>query len=156
MIDLAIRHSMDLIKLQVDQVGHTPRYAVRHDVFTAAAFVSYNLETGKAFVLMVDGNVGASITNAADTILPFIHRQHLGRRGFRWKDVRWIYRDTTGCWDEIKILAWEGGNTATVGFQSLSDRSEAAALAAAEELGFAFDAHDRAHLRNAIHHVHER
>ena len=126
------------------------RYATPDAPVTVSAMVCYRDDSDQPLVVMVDGNHGTSITNAADRILPFIHRHHLGRRGFKWKDVRWLYRDTQASWDEIRMLDWDGTNVATVGFQPCGDRTLSAVLTSAEAFGFAFDSHLRAHLRNAI------
>ena len=134
-------------------VGSTPTYAVQHNQFSAAVSVYYDLNTGRGVVLMVDGDYGASVTNSADKLIPFIHRLQLGRRGIPWKNVRWFYRDSDGNWDEIVVTAWDGTNEANIGFRPLGDRTLEAALAAAAESGFTLDAHERAHLQRAIKHA---
>lgn len=140
----------DRFRLTIDHLGAPIRYTVDLKQISAHVFAHYNLTTGKAVVLMVDGNYGASITNAAAEIVPFIQRQHVGRRGIKWKDVRWIYRDTLGSWDEILVNAYEGGNTASIAFSPLGDRTPRAALEAVAVQGIVLDGHDRQHLQNSI------
>ncbi len=142
---------VDRFKIVVSHVGRVPIYAVTGDVFTAAVFVYHDFNTGKAVVLMVDGNHGASITNSAAEIIAFVQRLHIGRRGIRWRNVRWLYRDSSGYqWDEIVVTEWDGTNAAQVGFKPLANRTLDAALAVAEEAGFLLDAHERAHLQRTV------
>lgn len=144
---------IDRVKIDLAHVGAKPSYSLAHDRFTAAVFVHYDWTSGNAVVIMVNGNIGPTITNAADQIIPFIHRQHIGRRGIKWANVRWLYRDSDGDWDEIVVTEWHGTNAATVGFKVLGDRSIDAMFNAARESGFQFNAHERAHLHNAIQHA---
>lgn len=144
---------IDRVKIDLAHVGAKPRYSLTHDRFTAAVFVHYDWTSGNAVVIMVNGNIGPTITNAADQIIPFIQRQHIGRRGIRWKNVRWLYRDSDGNWDEIVVNDWDGTNAATVGFKVLGDRSIDAVINALRECGFQFNAHERTHLHNAIQHA---
>lgn len=139
----------DRFRLTVDRLGADVRYAIDLRQISAHVFAYYNLATGKAVVLMVDGSYGASLTNAADEIIPFIQREHVGRRGIKWKDVRWIYCDSTGAWDEIVVSSYEGGNTASIFFAPLGDRTERAALEATAATGIILDGHDRSHIRIA-------
>ncbi len=143
----------DRFLVLVDHVGSLPRYVPSGQAGTAYVSASYNLGAGTAAVIMVDGNEGASITNCAGALLPFIHRLHLGRRGVPWRNVTWVYRDSMGFWDEILMFAWDGGNQAQIGFRPLGDRSAHSVLARVAEAGFVLDGHDLAHLRNAIAHT---
>ena len=138
------------IKIDLDHIGAKINYSITYDRFTAAAFIYYDMCAGNAVVIMVNGNLGPTITNAADQIIPFIHRQHLGRRGIPWKNVRFLYLDSEGHWDEIVVTSWAGAARAGIGFKALGDRTIEAMLAAARDSGFELDAHERAHLRNAI------
>ena len=140
-------------KLEMPHVGSSPSYAVQHNKFTAAVSVLYDMNTGKGLVLMVDGDHGASVTNSAGKLIPFIHRLHLGCRGIQWRNVRWLYRDSEGNWDEIVVATWDGSNEANIGFRTLGDRTIEAALATASKCGFPLDAHERAHLQRAIKHA---
>ena len=140
---------LERVSLIVDHVGKPPRYAAEPPI-GVRAFIWSNQEKGRAAVLLVDCDQGASVTNSADWILPFLHRQHIGPRGILWRNVRWAYRDTMGAWDEITMIAFDGGNSAVVGFRPLGDRTQGAALEAVAAAGFHVDAHDRAHLRNTI------
>lgn len=141
----------DRFRLEVPSVTRHPGYAQCHNLFSAAVIAKYDLNSGQAIVLMINGNCGASITNSADQLIPFIHRLHLGRRGIKWKDVRWLYRDSEGCWDEIVVTDWDGGNHAEISFRPLGNRSWDAVTAAALEAGFLMDdTHDNAHVMVAI------
>jgi len=139
----------DRFRLSIDHLGAQIRYTADLSRISAHVFAHYNLVTGKAVVLMVDGDYGASLTNGADEIIPFIQRQHVGRRGIKWQDVRWIYRDSTGSWDEIVVSSYDGGNTASIFFAPLGERTERAALEATAAAGIILDGHDRAHIRIA-------
>ena len=113
----------------------------------------YDLQAGKAVVILINGNIGPTITNAADQIIPFIQRHHIGRRGIQWKNVRWLYRDSDGDWDELVVNAWDGTNAATVGFKVLGDRSMEAVFEAAQASGFKLNTEDRSYLWGAIRHA---
>lgn len=139
----------DRFRLTIDHLGAPIRYTADIKQISAHVFAHYNLTTGKAVVLMVNGGYGASLTNGADEIIPFIQRQHVGRRGIKWKDVRWIYRDSMGAWDEIVVSSYEGGNTASIFFAPVGNRTERAALEATAAAGIILDGHDRAHIRIA-------
>lgn len=139
----------DRFRLTIDHLGAPIRYSADITQISAHVFAHYNLTTGKAGVLMVNGGYGASLTNGADEIIPFIQRQHVGRRGIKWKDVRWIYRDSMGAWDEIVVSSYEGGNTASIFFAPVGNRTERAALEATAAAGIILDGHDRAHIRIA-------
>ena len=139
----------DRFRLTIDHLGAPIRYSADITQISAHVFAHYNLTTGKAVVLMVNGGYGASLTNGADEIIPFIQRQHVGRRGIKWKDVRWIYRDSMGAWDEIVVSSYEGGNTASIFFAPVGNRTERAALEATAAAGIILDGHDRAHIRIA-------
>lgn len=149
MADVALTQGQDRIKLVVDNMSRPPVYAISGPggVFV---FIWYDTATKRGVVLMVDGNHGASITNAADKLIPFIHRDYFGRRGIHWGDVRWLYRDSMGAWDEILVTSYHGENLAGVAFRPLADRTLDSAFAVLVEQGFLVDAHDRAHISNAI------
>lgn len=139
----------DRFRLSIDHLGAQIRYTTDPKQISAHVFAHYNATTGKAVVLMVDGGYGASLTNGADEIIPFIQRQHVGRRGIKWKDVRWIFCDSLGAWDEIVVSSYEGGNTASIFFAPVGNRTEGAALEATAAAGIILDGHDRAHIRIA-------
>ena len=109
----------DRFRLAIDHAGADIRYVPDGKQVTAHVFAHYNLKSGRAVVLMVSGPFGASVTNTADRIIPFIQRQHIGRRGIRWKDVTWVYRDTDKAWDRIIVTDFDGGKYASVGFAPL-------------------------------------
>ena len=141
-------YDMDRTKIVVPYIGATPHYATTED-FSAAAFIFINKETHKAAVVLVDGNHGATITNAADELIPFLQRQHIGRRGIRWSDVSYLYRDSYGAWDQIVLRSFDGSRYADIAFRTLGDRSMAAAFRTLKEWGFALDTHAKKHITNA-------
>ncbi len=140
----------DRFRLAIDHAGADIRYVPDGKQVTAHVFAHYNLKSGRAVVLMVSGPFGASVTNTADRIIPFIQRQHIGRRGIRWKDVTWVYRDTDKAWDRIIVTDFDGGKYASVGFEPLGERAERDALEAVAEAGIVLDGHDRAHIRRVL------
>lgn len=140
----------DRFRLLVPHVGAPVTYAQDHRKASAHVFAHYNLNTGQSLVLIVDGNHGASVTNYAGELIAFIQREHVGRRGIKWRNTRWVYRDSSGAWDEIVVTAFGGGTQADVGFAPLGDRSSDAVQAAAAAIGIRFDSHDWAHIRLAI------
>lgn len=140
----------DRFRLAIDHAGGTIRYVPDGNQVSAHVFAHYNLNTGRAVVLMIAGSFGTSITNAADRIIPFIQRQHIGRRGIRWKDVTWIYRDTMMAWDQILVTGFDGGNHAAVGFAPLGKRTDQDAMAALTANGIVLDGHDLAHIQRAL------
>lgn len=140
----------DRFRLAIDHAGADIRYVPDGKQVSAHVFAHYNLKSGRAVVLMVSGHYGASVTNTVDRIIPFVQRQHIGRRGIRWKDVTWVYRDTDKAWDRIVVTDFEGGKYASVGFAPLGERAERDALEAVAEAGIVLDAHDRAHIRRVL------
>jgi hypothetical protein len=117
---------------------------------SAHVFLFYDTQALKAVVVMADGNTGTSITNGADTLLPFIHREHLSMRNIPWRNVRWIYRDTEGLWSEIVMNAYLSSNVASVGFKPAGNSTESAMYDILSNEGFTIDGHDRAHIRNTL------
>lgn len=140
----------DRFRLAIDHAGADIRYVPDGKQVSAHVFVHYNLKSGRAVVLMVSGHYGASVTNTVDRIIPFVQRQHIGRRGIRWKDVTWVYRDTDKAWDRIVVTDFEGGKYASVGFAPLGERAERDALEVVAEAGIVLDGHDRAHIRRVL------
>ncbi len=135
----------------VEYAGRLPAYVTdTRAPATARVFVFYDLAACRAAVLMIDGNHLASITNAASEILPFIHRDQLARRGVRWKDTVWCYRDTTGAWDQLFVDSWRGGTSAAISFRPLGERGMDDAIALLAKHGFQVDSHDIQHIRLAI------
>ena len=145
-----VGQGVDRFRLAIDHAGADIRYVPDGKQVSAHVFAHYNLKSGRAVVLMVSGHYGASVTNTADRIIPFVQRQHIGRRGIRWKDVTWVYRDTDKAWDRIVVTDFEGGKYASVGFAPLGERAERDALEAVAEAGIVLDAHDRAHIRRVL------
>lgn len=140
----------DRFRLAIDHAGGSIRYVPDGNQVSAHVFAHYNLNTGRAVVLMIAGTFGASITNAADRIIPFIQRQHIGRRGIRWKDVMWIYLDTMKAWDQILVTDFDGGTHAAIGFAPLGNRTELDAMTAMSTAGIVLDSHDLAHIRRVL------
>ena len=139
---------MERAMIVVPYMGAAPHYATSEE-FSAAAFIFYNHSARKAAVVLVDGNHGASITNAADELIPYLQRQHIGRHNIRWSDVSFIYRDSFGAWDQIILHSYAGGRYADIDFRTLGDRSMAAAMRTLKEWGFALDSHAKKHISNA-------
>lgn len=140
----------DVFRLSIPYLGGPISYATSDAHTTAHVFAHYNLNTGKAAVLMVDAQNGVSITNAADVIIPFIQRQHIGRRGIKLHHTRWFYRDSMKSWSEIIVADYAGGNTTTVRFSPLPEDSEGAALQAATDCGIVFGWYDLRHIRRVL------
>lgn len=140
----------DRFCIVVDHVGKRPAWTQNPSQVTAYVFAFYDLSAKESVVLLVDGGTGASITNSCGEILPFVFRHHLARRGIRWRNVRWIYRDTMSFWDEIVANSWDGGNVCSTDFRPLGGRQLEDALAAVRIAGLRIDAHDFSHIKNAI------
>lgn len=61
-----------------------------------ASRAAYSVELVPGFVLLVDHNVGTSITNDAENVIADLVREGVLGRG-----TRVLYRDTLGRWDEL-------------------------------------------------------
>ncbi len=124
--------------LVVNRLYEPPRYATGPEE-TARCLVARRDD--RACVVMVDASrSGISITNAAAQLVAFIQRLHLGRKGIDWRSVRWVYRDSEGSWDEIRIAAWNGEPNPDVDFHPVGNRTEADAIRFLADRGFVIDA----------------
>lgn len=55
---------------------------------------------GRVVVAMTGGH-GASITNSAEELVSFLYHLHIQALNVALEDIRWVYRDSDGNWDEI-------------------------------------------------------
>lgn len=118
------------VMLVVEGAGKAPAYATSRDHVSAFVSIHCDLNTGLAVVLLVDMDHGASVTNSASELLPFIQKYHIGCRGIRWRNVKWIYRDSMGAWDEIVPACQEWDHkTVAVEFRPLGKRTFGDAVA---------------------------
>lgn len=113
----------DQAMLAVEHVGRRPAYAATAERTTAFMSAHYDMRTGLAVVLLVDCGYGASVTNSACELLPFIQAHHIGRRGIPWENVKWLYRDSMGAWDEIVPLGEWNPRAVAVDFRPLGERT---------------------------------
>lgn len=86
-------------------VGHAVRWIRQNDErasFDGIAVIDTDRAEPRAVVALIDIGCGASITNAAAQICDAICERFLsGIAGLSLANVRWIYRDSIGRWDEI-------------------------------------------------------
>lgn len=86
-------------------VGHAVRWLNLCDVrasFDGLAIIDTERAAPRAVVALIDLGRGASITNAATEICDATCERYLsGIAGLRLENVRWLYRDSIGRWDEI-------------------------------------------------------
>lgn len=138
-----LQQSFDRFSIVIDHVGLLPRLALP-EAATASVLAWADKDTGKAIALIIDHDaIGPSVTNCAGEALAFIQREHFGRRDIRFGNVRWVYLDTAGKWDEILSLHYDGGNSAVVGFKPLEKRDMDSFLALLEASGFPVDSETR-------------
>ena len=94
------------------EVVETCSVVVRHSGAAASKGADYgrasarvailrHVRTGAMMVLMTDGHFGASITNSAEEIVGYVVANILNPCGVGAGQVRWVYRDSTGAWDEM-------------------------------------------------------
>lgn len=115
-----------LFSLIVKQVGARPYHGSFNGEASACVALFVEPETKKAAVMMTDGNCGASITNSVEEIIDFIRCQHLEHYALQFDDVRWLYRDSGGDWDELLATRHAGR---PVAFRPCGSRTQADALA---------------------------
>lgn len=68
-----------------------------------------------ALVLLIDHqakNLGASVTNACESLIPLVFMMALGNR--RQDDVRWFEHDSMGFVDEVVIDRWQGDDSVVI------------------------------------------
>ena len=85
---------------------------------------------GNIVVVMADGNYGSSITNSASELVGFIYQLHIAPLGVSLDDTRWLYRDSSGFWDEIMPTLVHGTRVYCTDFRCLGGRQETDAMAA--------------------------
>ena len=141
--------SISTFPLVVKHAGAIPRHGRADGRATANVAILYGQE-GKVVVLMVDGNHGASITNCAEELLNFLFGMHLAPHHIDLSDVRWIYRDTEGSWDEILPTATPGLNITSVNFRPLGSRVLPDVWAAIKGEGLSLSDDDKALLGESL------
>ena len=128
LLSVPLRQSFERLSLVIDHIGLPPRLAPP-EAATASVLAWSDADTGKAIALIVDHDaVGPSVTNCAGEIVAFVQRHTFGPHDIKWREVRWVYLDTMGKWDELVPLSYEGGNSAVVGFKPLAKRDMASFL----------------------------
>ena len=101
LLAVPLRQSFSRFSLVIDHVGLPPRLALP-EAATASVLAWSDTDTGKAVALIVDRDTaGPSVTNCAGEIIAFIQRNTFGPLNIKWREVRWIYLDTMGKWDEL-------------------------------------------------------
>ncbi len=124
--------------LVVNRLYESPRYATGLEE-TARCLVA--MRDDRACVVMADtSRSGISITNAAAQLVAFIQRLHIGCKGIGWDSVCWVYRDSEGSWDEIRIAAWDGESDPVVDFHPVGNRTKADAIRFLVDHGFVINA----------------
>lgn len=118
-----------LFPLVVSQPASAPRHGTEAGQFTAQVAILHGSE-GRMVVAMTDGDYGLSITNAAEELVGFIFNLHIQPLGVALEDIRWIYRDSDGHWDEILPALVLGYKVLAVKYRPLGARTLADARAA--------------------------
>ena len=141
--------SISIFPLVVKHAGAVPRHGRAEGGATATVAILYGQDE-KVVVLMVDGNYGASITNCAEELLNFLFGLHLAPHDIDLADVRWIYRDTEGSWDEILPTATPGLNITSANFRPLGSRALPDVWAAIQAEGLSLSDDDKALLGESL------
>ena len=113
-----------LFPLVVSQSGTVPRHGLAEGRASARVAILHGRE-GRVVVAMTDGDYGASITNSAEELVGFLYLLHLQELGVALDDVRWIYRDSEGNWDEIIPALVHGVTVCAVKYRPLGSRKQA-------------------------------
>ena len=108
---------------------------------SARVAILRHIGTGAMMVLMTDGHFGASITNSAEEIVGYVVANILNPRGVLARQVRWIYRDSAGAWDEMRPSK---GTTVSIRFAPLGMRTLEDVRAALASAGLQLSEADRA------------
>lgn len=82
-----------------EKIVSTPQRRAR---VTVEVFALRSTDQMSCGLVMVDQNYGASVTNCCDDLLPRIYEDVFGSDA-HWQQIRWIYRDTMGRWDELFV-----------------------------------------------------
>ena len=118
-----------LFPLVVSRAGAVPRHGSLAGQYTAQVAILHGSE-GRMVVVMTDGNYGVSVTNAAEELVGFLYNLHIQPIGVALEDIRWIYRDSDGYWDEIIPALLHGNKVFAVKYRPLGSRTQADAWAA--------------------------
>ena len=118
-----------LFPLVVSRAGGVPRHGTAAGQFTAQVAILLGTD-GRMVVVMIDGNYGVSVTNAAEELVGFLYNLHIQPIGVALEDIRWIYRDSDGLWDEIMPALVHGNKVFAVKYRPLGSRALADARAA--------------------------
>lgn len=108
---------------------------------SARVAILRHVSTGEMMVLMTDGHFWASITNSAEEIVGYVVANILNPRGVEAIQVRWIYRDSAGAWDEMLPSK---GSTTSIRFAPLGMRTLEDVRAALASAGLQLSEADRA------------
>lgn len=138
-----------LFPMVVRHVGATPIYGTEGGAASANVAL-LNGRDGRVVVLMTDGGQGCSITNAAPQLIGVLYHQQLQGRGVALEDVRWIYRDSEGAWDEIIPVLVHGTSVQAVDYRVLGARQPADMWAALASEGVCLSADERARLDDSL------
>lgn len=117
-----------LFPLVVSRAGAVPRHGTVAGQFTAQVAILLGSD-GRMVVVMIDGNYGVSVTNAAEELVGFLYNLHIQPIGVALEDIRWIYRDSDGHWDEIIPALVHGNKVFAVKYWPLGSRAQADAWA---------------------------
>lgn len=112
-----------LFPLIVRRAGEIPHHGSAAGQATAFVAILHASDQKRAVVVMADGNYGASITNCAEELVTFLHRFHLEPLPVALADIRWIYRDSEGNWDEIVPSVVHGTQIYCVNYRPLGGRA---------------------------------
>lgn len=116
-----------LFPLVVSRAGAVPRHGLDQGKATAHVAILHGHD-GRVVVAMTDGNHGASITNSAEELVSFLYHLHIQALNVALEDIRWVYRDSDGSWDEIIPALVHGTSVYGVKFRPLAGRSQADVL----------------------------
>ena len=138
-----------LFPLVVSRAGAVPRHGMADGKATARVAILHGRD-GRVLIAMTDGNYGASITNAAEELVGFLYLLHLQELGVALEDVRWIYRDSEGSWDEIIPALMHGSTVYAVKYRPLGSRTQADAWAAIAAEGVSLSDDEKALLGESL------
>jgi len=134
-------------------MSHPPRLRRGDEPFHCTALIWRDGE--RALVLLVDRrerNGGASVTNAADAIIETLLDQVLEPAGVAMGNVRWVERDSMGCFDELHVIDEWGLSLQpwNVAFSPCGERTLESFKNIAKALGFTIDADTVGQLRAVL------
>lgn len=116
-----------LFPLVVSRAGAVPRLGLAQGKATARVAILHGRD-GRVVVAMTDGNHGASITNSAEELVSFLYHLHIQALNVALEDIRWVYRDSDGNWDEIIPALVLGTSVYGVKFRPVGGRTQADAM----------------------------